>query len=108
MRRWRFQEPVDVLKEEEWWFPKLEESVDLPPKHPLLPDDAGSLIEGFCDGIVLAREATDKEVKLRQISMPALNFVEDLLDVVREDFVRRKSTLFDVVDQACDRVLRLG
>jgi hypothetical protein len=74
--------------------------VDLPPKNALLSDEAMGLSQRPGDGVVLAREAADEHVDIRdgrEDRAPTdrvhlgLELVEDLGDVLVDGLVGRQS-----------------
>jgi hypothetical protein len=58
----RFQQSINVLKEEMPRSEQRQPALNLPPKHALESLDSFSLTQGFGDRVVLARESAHKEV----------------------------------------------
>jgi hypothetical protein len=65
--RWLVGEPVDVLEEHVLRAPALEDVVDRPPEHAFDALEPSSLARGFGNGVVLAGEATNKQIVRRHL-----------------------------------------
>lgn len=91
LRRGRFEQAVNVLKETEARFFHLEEVIDVPPKDTLLALDAVRLIERACNRVVLAREATDDHLHVGDFNFAGFSLLQDLIDVFVDNGIFAKA-----------------
>lgn len=81
MRRGRFEQAVDILKETELGLLHFEEVINVPPEDTLLAFDAVCLIERTRDRVVLAGKATDDHVDTGNFNLAGFGLLQDLIDV---------------------------
>ena len=81
LRRGRLEQAVNVLKETEARLLHLEKVIDVPPKNTLLALDAVRLIERASDGVILAREAANDHLDVRDFNFTGLSLLQDLIDI---------------------------
>ena len=77
----RFQQTIDVFKKTETRLFHLEEVVDVPPKNALLSLNAPRLVKRSCHRIVLAWEASDDHIDIRNNTLASLGLLENLIDI---------------------------
>ncbi len=91
LRCGRLEQTVNILKEPEAGLLHLEEVIDVPPKDTLLAFDAMCLIERTCDGVILAREAADDHLHIRDFNLAGFSLFKHLIDVFVNNRVLAKA-----------------
>ena len=91
LRRGRLEETVDVLEETEARLLHLEEVIDVPPKDALLAFNAMRLIERASDGVILAREATDDHLHVRDFNLAGFCLLQNPIDIFVDNGIFAKA-----------------
>ena len=81
LRCGRLEQAINILKEPEARLLHLEEVVDVPPKDTLLALDAMCLIKRTCDRVILAREAANDHLHIRDFNLTGFSLFKYLIDV---------------------------
>lgn len=91
LRRGRLEQAVDVLEETEARLLHLEEVIDVPPKDTLLALDAMCLIKRASDRVILAREAADDHLHVRDFNLAGFSLLKDLINVLVDNGILAKA-----------------
>ena len=91
LRRGRLEQAVNILKEPEAGLLHLEEVIDVPPKDTFLTLDAVCLIKRTCDGVILAREAANDHLHIRDFNLAGLSLLKHFIDVFVDNRVLAKA-----------------
>lgn len=91
LRCGRLEQTVNVLKETETRLLHLEEVIDIPPKDTLLALDAMCLIKRTCDRVILAREAANDHLHIRDFNLAGFSLFKHLIDVFVNNRVLAKA-----------------
>lgn len=87
----RLEQTVNILKEAKAGLLHLEEVIDVPPKDALLALDAVRLIERTGDRVILAREAANDHLHIRDFNLACLSLLKHFIDVFVDNRVLAKA-----------------